>query len=284
MRGQEQAEPGEAGGVALSSEACRRAAEVLFAARRNLAPIPALPEGCRPQTPADGYAIQAAARALRGGAIAGFKIGATSQTAQDLLATEEPFHGCLYADAIFDSPAVLSAGNTNFRLIEPEFAFRLGTDLPARTAPYKRDELIAAVASLHPALEVVTSAFGETWTGAGLAQLIADNGVHACLVLGPGITDWSGFDLAAHEVVFEKDGAELGRGRGDNTLGHPLSALAWLADRGVLADPVTNASRGLRAGDLVSTGLVTPFAYAEAGDTLRADYGPLGSVALAFSA
>ncbi len=41
--------------------------------------------------------------------------------------------------------------------------------------------------------------------------------------------------------------------------------------------------RGLKAGDLVTTGLVTPFTYAEAGAALRADYGPLGAVELLFS-
>jgi 2-keto-4-pentenoate hydratase len=270
--------------MTLSTEACRRAAELLLAARRNLSPIAALPEDCRPTTAVEGYAIQAAGRTLRGGALAGFKIGATSQVARTLLATEEPFHGCLFADRIHDSPAILVAGDTNFRLIEPEFAFRLGTDLPARSAPYRRGELVEAIASLHPAFEVVTSAFGAAWTGAGMAQLIADNGAHACLVLGPAMADWRDLDLAAQEVVFEADGAEVGRGQGANALGHPLDALAWLADLGVLADPVTRVRRGLRAGDLITTGLVTPFAYAEAGAELRADYGSLGAVELSFSA
>ncbi len=269
--------------MTLSVEVRRRAARILLTARRELSPIPALPEDCRPATAAEGYAIQAAGRAARGGELAGFKIGATSQTARTLLATEEPFHGCLFADGIHDSPVILSAGSSNFRLIEPEFAFRLGADLPAREAPYRRAELVEAIASLHPAFEVVTSAFGAAWVEAGLAQLIADNGVHACLVLGPATQDWQDLDLAAHEVVFEKDGAEVGRGQGANALGHPLNALAWLADRGVLADPVTQIRRGLRAGDLVTTGLVTPFAYADAGATLRADFGSLGAVALAFS-
>ena len=269
--------------MALSPEACRRAARLLHDARRNLSPIAALPEDCRPATAAEGYGIQAAVRAARGGTLAGFKIGATSEVAQTLLATKEPFHGCLFADGVHDSPAALSAEATIFRLIEPEFAFRLSTDLPARKAPYGREELAAAVADLHPAFEVVNSAFGETWTEAGLAQLIADNGVHDCLVLGPAAADWRDLDLANHEVVFEIDGAEIGRGQGANVLGHPLDALAWLANLGVLADPDTQIRRGLRAGDLITTGLLTPFVYAEAGSTLRADYGSLGAVELAFS-
>lgn len=264
--------------MSLSSEACRRAAALLLAARRDLNPIPALPQDCRPETAAAGYAIQAAARDARGGALAGFKIGATSEAAQRLLATETPFYGCVFAEGVHDSPATLPAGGFTFRLIEPEFAFRLGADLPARDAPYGRDEIVAAVARLHPAFEVVSSAYGAAWTEAGLAQLIADNGVHGGLVLGPGTEDWRDLDLAAHEVIFTKNDAEVGRGVGANALGHPLNALAWLADLGVLA------GRGLKAGDLVTTGLVTPFTYAEAGDAVRADYGPLGAVALRFSA
>lgn len=270
--------------MTLSSEACLRAGKMLLAARRELSPIPELLEAYRPATAAEGYQVQAALRAARGGQLAGFKIGATSQVVRNLLATEEPFYGCLFADGIHDSPATLSAGDTNFRLIEPEFAFRLGADLPARKAPYGRDELAEAIACLHPAFEVVTSAFGDAWTEAGLAQLIADNGVHECLVLGPAVEDWRDVDLAAQEVVFESAGAEVGRGRGADALGHPLDALAWLADVGVLADPETQIRRGLRAGDLITTGLVTPFALAEAGTALRADFGPLGAVELSFSA
>jgi len=60
---------------------------MLLAARRDLNPIPGLPEHCRPKTAAAGYGIQAALRATRGGELAGFKIGATSEVAQTLLDT-----------------------------------------------------------------------------------------------------------------------------------------------------------------------------------------------------
>ena len=83
--------------------------------------------------------------------------------------------------------------------------------------------------------------------------------------------------LAAHPVILFHNGTEAGRGSGANALGHPLNALAWLADQGVLG------GRGLKAGDLVTTGLVTPFVYAEPGDQVRADFGALGEVELRFS-
>ncbi len=80
----------------------------------------------------------------------------------------------------------------------------------------------------------------------------------------------------SHKGTFH-NGTEAGRGRGANALGHPLNALAWLADQGVLG------GRGLKAGDLVTTGLVTPFVYADAGDEVRADFRELGEARLRFT-
>ncbi len=261
----------------MSPEAHRRAASLLLAARRQVRPIAALPEGCRPDDPAEAYAIQAAGLAESGRRLAGFKIAATSRAAQDLLGIGAPFYGGLCRGGIHESPAELAAGDFIFRLIEPEFAVRLGADLPPRQAPYGRDAVAAAVARLLPAFEVVTSAYGEAWTRLGAPALIADNAVHGALVLGAGLDHWRGLDLAAQAVVFECNGEEVGRGVGANALGHPLDALAWLADAAVLG------GRGLKAGDLVTTGVVTPFIYVQAGDTLRAEFGALGEVRLHFT-
>ncbi len=260
----------------LPLRARRRAAALLLAARHELRPIPALPEDCRPAGLTDAYAIQDTFRAELGGTLAGFKIGATNQAARDLLAVETPFYGCLFRAGIVESPAALPAGRFIFRLIEPEFAVRLGADLPVREAAYDRNEMGAAVASLHPAFEVVTSAFGDAWTGAGAPALVADNAAHGALVLGAGLKDWRGLDLAAHPVTLFHNGREAGRGTGANALGHPLNALAWLANERVLD------GRGLKAGDVVTTGTVTPFIYVEAGDEVRADFGALGDVRLVF--
>jgi 2-keto-4-pentenoate hydratase len=264
----------------MTPDAVLRAAGLLLAARRDLSPIDSLPDDCRPRTQAEAYAIQAAVVAHLtkelGGpdGIAGFKIGATSVAAQEFLGLDGPFYGCIPRDKVLASPARVAPGEHNFCLIEPEFAVRLGQDLPARETAYGRGEVAEAVASVHPAFEVVTSAYGAAWRQAGALHLIADNGVHNRLVLGPGRDDWRGLDLAAHPVVFTRNGEEEGRGVGANALGHPLDALAWLASQGV------SGGRGLRAGDLVTTGVVTPFIVAGPGDDLVADFGVLGQVDL----
>ena len=262
----------------MTPEAARRAASALLAARRNYHPIGKLPDDCAPADIAEAYRIQAAFIGLaapeQAESIAGFKIGATSAAAQRFLNLDGPFYGTMLRDGILESPARVSRGAHTFCLIEPEFAVRLGRDLPPRGGGYARDEVAEAVASVHPAFEVVASAYGEAWRAAGAAHLIADNGVHARLVLGPGRADWRGLDLATHPVNFRRNGQDEGRGTGANALGHPLDALAWLAGQGPAG------GRGLKAGDLVTTGVVTPFIYAEAGDELLADFAALGQVRL----
>ena len=95
----------------------------------------------------------------------------TPTSAEDLVRAElEQRNGAAFALALPELPA----GAFNFRLIEPEFAFRLGRDLSARAEPYDEAAVAEAVASLHPAIEVVTSAFDQ-WHGQGVASLIADD-------------------------------------------------------------------------------------------------------------
>ncbi len=120
----------------LSPGARQRAAALLLAARRDGRPIPALPEGCRPRGLAEAYAIHESCLAASGNTLAGFKVAATNRKIQDLLGIDGPFSGCLLRERVHQSPAELAAGDFAFRLIEPEFAFRLGADLPARGAAY----------------------------------------------------------------------------------------------------------------------------------------------------
>lgn len=257
------------GGV--NSDDCLRAADILLGARRERAPIAALPEAVRPRTLGEAYAIQDAVIQRLGGTVTGYKIGATSAAAQSFLGLDGPFYGRIPPDSILSSPAELGADDLPFVLIEPEFALTLGADLPPRSGGYDQSGVADAVASVHPAFEVVTSAYGEAWRSAGALALIADNGVHARLVLGSPYTDWRRLDLATHPVRFLKNGQEEGQGTGANALGHPLTALAWLA---------SSAPTGLRAGQVITTGVVTPFLYAAPGDRLEADFGPLGAVRL----
>ncbi len=260
----------------MSPEAAARAANLLLAARREIRPMAALPADCRPATLGEGYLIQDAYVSQAGGPVAGFKIGATSARAQDFLDCDGPFAGTVLARDLHDSPAVLPAGRFVFRLIEPEFAVTLGRDLPPRAAPYGAAEVAEAVASLHPAIEVVTCGL-EDWSRQGAPSLTADNGVNGALVLGPACRDWRHFDLPSHGVTLEVNGEAAGSGVGANALGSPLEALAWLANH------QAGRGRALEAGHVVTTGVVTEFVELSAGDGAAAAFGPLGEVRVSFT-
>ncbi len=208
----------------------------------------------------------------------GYKIGATSLRAQRFLGVGEPFAGRVLAGGLYSSPARLSAARFRFRLIEPEYAFTLARPLPARARAYGVAEVADAVGTLHPAIEIVTSAFGaEGWQAVGGRALIADNGAHGALVLGEGRQDWRAVDLARERVELCIDGRCVGTGNGSAVLGHPLQALAWLATL------LGRQGSGLAADDVITTGVVTPFVLVDAGQRVAAQFGPFGTCRVDFT-
>ena len=267
--------------VDAGQQAAAQAAARLLEARQAKRPLrDGLPDGLRPKDFEAGYLAQVAHLAARGGQPIGYKVAATSERAQAALGVPGPFYGRLLQDSsVLDSPrATWPAKSFLVGLIEPEFAVRLGDDLPEGLKPYDRETVAQAVATLHPAIEIVDSAFGrDAWMSAGATSLIADNAVHGAFLLGPGTSDFQGMDLVEHEVSLSVDGQLIGTGFGANAMGHPFDVLAWLAN--------TLVSQGdfLRAGELVTTGVVTPFVYLERGQTATADFGSLGTLAISFS-
>ena len=171
-------------------------------------------------------------------------------------------------------PAGKEAGN-EMRVAEPEFAFRMGLDLPPQPAPFEVAEVLDAVDTLHPAIEIPDSRFAD-FVGAGEAQLIADNACAHLFVLGaPTTADWRAIDLVEERPRITLRGNQY-IGWGKNVLGDPRIALTWLA----------NELRGLgitlKAGDVVTTGTCHPPLPIASGDRMQADFGVLGKVAVAF--
>ena len=102
--------------------------------------------------------------------------------------------------------------------------------------------MLAAVESLHPAIELPDSRFRH-FERAGLAQLVADNACAHRFVLGPATTaDWRALDLANHRGRMLRNGVVAEDGIGSNVLGDPRIALTWLANE--LSAPWRNAESG----------------------------------------
>jgi 2-keto-4-pentenoate hydratase len=245
--------------------------------------IAALPDDCRPRTREDGYAIQAKLEPRSTRPLVGWKIAATSKAGQTHIAVDGPLAGRLLAERVFESGSRLPFGCNRMQVAEAEFAFRMHADMAPRAMPYTADEVLANVATLHPAIEIPDSRYAD-FTVVGAAQLIADNACAHDFVLGPAAPDvWRATDLAAHRVVGYVRRAGLSgppalerEGIGANVLGDPRIALAWLVNE------LSQIGVTLRAGQVVTTGTcLVPLSIAP-GDRVTCDFGVLGSVGVSF--
>lgn len=249
-----------------------RAGETLVALWKAGEVIDTLPADIRPRSRAEGYAAQRAFEVSSAHPIVGWKIAATNVAGQQHINVPGPLAGRLLAERTHPSGARIKLGHNRMRVIEPEFAFRMGRSLASRSAPYALDEVMAAVASLHPAIEVPDSRFAD-FTKAGEVQLVADNACAHEVVIGPAASvDWRALDLAAHTVRTEVKGKLVRDGIGRNVLDDPRLALTWLANE-LSANGLT-----LAAGQTVITGTVTAPLPIAAGDHVTADFGVLGRV------
>lgn len=141
-------------GHAMSPADAHEAARILWACWQSHQRIAALPAHCRPVTRADGYQIQAAMLEASGRDPFGWKIAATSAAGQAHIGVDGPLAGRLLGGQIDGSGAAIALEGTQMRVAEVEFAFRMATDLVPRARPYTVDEVLAAVDTLHPAIEI----------------------------------------------------------------------------------------------------------------------------------
>jgi 2-keto-4-pentenoate hydratase len=258
----------------------KNAADTLAQHRFEQTRHPGLSAGLAPATLADGYAIQhglvSRLLAHNGGQVVGYKIAATSDLVQRALNVPGPMYGRLLSYSTVqagDSPVRLNAADYVTRTIEPEFGFRMVSDVPAGT--HDATSIAAWVDTAHASIELVDHRFLD-WSVVGAAQIIADNAIHGAWVYGPACAGWRDLDLATHPVSMFVNGTLKDSGVGGAALGHPLNALAWLAN--------TLAEQGsqLKAGDFVTTGIVTNVYQAVAGDAVTVDFGVLGRVSVQF--
>ena len=248
----------------------KKAAAYLYAALRQRKAIDALPLACRPDSVVDAYDIQDCFVDMIGQPV-GYKIAFTNPSIQQQMGVSEPAAGRLIADRVFDNPAEVDVSRL-FRIgIESEFAFRMANDLPGTAAPFTREQVIAAVDALIPAIEIVDTRYAD-WASCGVLQAIADNVFGSHWVGGAAITDWREIDLVAAEVTASLNGREAARGSGANVLDDPIVALTWLAN------DLASRGLGLRAREIVTTGSCTSIVMARPGDTATADFGALGTV------
>jgi 2-keto-4-pentenoate hydratase len=228
----------------------------------------------RPRDRAEGYAIQAEIERYSA-KLFGWKIAATSEAGQRHINVSGPMAGRILSETVIPDGGTASMAGNEMRVGEPEFAFRMTKDLPPRSSPYSVQEVLEAVDTLHPAIEIPDSRFAD-FVGAGAAQIIADNACAHLFVLGPPTkANWRALDLVEEKpVITLRDKQYIGHGK--NVLGDPRIALAWLANE------LRELGVTLKAGEVVTTGTCHPPLPIQSGDVFKADFGVLGKVSVAF--
>ncbi len=236
----------------------------------------AMPASARPSTRAEGYAVQAAIGELQSHALFGWKIAATSVEGQRHINVDGPLGGRLYTDRVLRDGATVSLDGNLMRVAELEFAFRFARTLAPRATPYGMEEVLDAVACVHPSIEVPDSRY-ENFVGAGAPQLIADNACANLFVLGPRADDWRDFDYLNEEIRVTLNGEPTASGFGRNVLGHPRPGLVWLVNE------LSALGIASEAGQVVTTGTCRVPVTVQPGDLVQADFGKLGRVSCRFA-
>ncbi len=253
------------------------AATLLWRSWQSGSVVGALPADVRPASRRDGYAIQAEVRRLFGRDNTGWKIAATSKAGQAHIGVDGPIAGRLPGERTHASGATILLAGNRMRVAEPEFAFRCGTRITQRTAPYTVAEVLAAMDALIPAIEVPDSRF-EDFAKAGGAQLIADCACARDFVLGtPTAAHWRDLDLSGHPVRASIAGRLERDGIGANVLDDPRLALTWLVNE------LSGLGIALEPGEVVTTGTCMTPLEIQPGDHVIADFGVLGRVEARFA-
>jgi 2-keto-4-pentenoate hydratase len=249
-----------------------QAVDTLLDARRTNTPIPDLPADL---IPADMYEVAFVQDAIAAafGSTGGYKIGAATPDAT-------PAFAPMPSAWVAPSGSTLSGPRYRFRGVECEIAFLVGKDLPPRdiaagAEPYTREEALAAMASCHPAIEVLESAFIEPMKATKLAYL-ADLQMHGGFVYGPAFTLWRTFDFNTDTVTLAIDGVLRVERTGSNTSGDLLKLLPWLANQGAAR------TGGLKAGQWITTGSWTGYTLATPASTVEVRFHTAGRVDLRY--
>jgi 2-keto-4-pentenoate hydratase len=245
------------------------AADLLLNARRTATPIDDLPADLKPVTLEEAYAVQDLIAAAYG-PIGGWKIGAPTPDATPIFAPMPKLW-------IAASGSTLSGVTSRYRGLEAEIAFQLGEDLPPRATHYSLAEVIAAIGSCHPVIEVIESGISDPARAEVRMSMLADLQMHGGFIYGPACADWQAIDFSTESVSLAVDGVVRVERTGSNTSGNLMRLLPYLANEGAAR------TGGLKRGQWITTGSWTGLVQATAGADVKVHFSTAGRVDLCFA-
>jgi 2-keto-4-pentenoate hydratase len=251
-------------------------ADLLVDARRDARQLHSLASDLVPDTAAQAYEVNAAVAARLGWEPLGWKIAGTTANVRGKLGLDGPIYGRSFRRFKCASPAGFKHAELLDPLVECEFFVTLARDLPPREAPWTMAEVTDAIAEVHAGIEVAECRYARAALPP-LPAILADGSASGRYVFGNRIENWRD-RLAPMKVSLEVDGVLRREGSGADVMGDPLRPLQWLADER------RHYGDGLLAGETISTGSMTGMLPVRAGQCVRARFGDLASVEIAFEA
>jgi len=257
--------------VSVSEDRIVALGDELFEAWSNARQIAPLTEREPSISVDEAYQVQlhtVGRRRDAGERVVGKKIGITAKAVMQLLKVDQPDFGHLLSAMACSDGETLEAKRFCQPRGEGEIAFVLGRDLtgPGLTGA----DVLAATDCVMPAFEIVDSRITD-WK-IKIQDTVADNASAAAFVLGDRAVDPRRVDLATCGMVLEKNGEIIGTGAGAASLGNPVSAVVWLANKlGSLGLP-------LKSGEVILSGSLSIMFPIRAGDSLHMRLGGVGSV------
>jgi 2-oxo-hept-3-ene-1,7-dioate hydratase len=230
----------------------------------------------------DAYAVQTAYVAQRhadGRRTIGWKIGLTSKAMQYALNITTPDSGVLLDDMAFEDGATIPADRFIQPQIEAELAFVLKAPLQGPNVSVT--DVLNATDYILPALEIldtrilrVDPASGKTRS---IVDTISDNAANAGIVTGGRAMRPDGFDPRWAGAIVMRNAEVEETGLGAGVLNQPARGVAWLANR------LGQYGQSIEAGQIVLSGSFIRPVEARPGDTILADFGPMGTVGCFFA-
>lgn len=224
----------------------------------------------------DAYAVQDEIRRLKemqGHHTVGFKCGLTSYAKMKQMGVASPIFGFVSDDMACADGAEIALNALIHPKVEAEIA--IVTKAPLRGPGCHMGAVMAAVDFVVPAVEVIDSRYRDFKFD--LTSVIADNTSAARFVVGGRNRDLERLDLRTLGVVLEVNGEPRAMAAGAAVLGHPLTAVARLADH------LGRCGREIPAGTFIMTGGLTEAIAVEPGDCVSARFQKLGTVSMRFA-
>ena len=266
----------------LSSDAVAAAAEALYEAEKSRRQIAPLTLTYADMDMDDAYAIQKAwvdRKIADGREVTGYKIGLTSRAMQMAMNIDTPDFGILLDDMHFANGAAIEANDFLDPRIEVELAFVLKE--PLSGASVTVEQVMAATDFVVPALELIAARSfrvdPETGYTRKVFDTIADNAANAGYILGDHEIDPHSIDLPWAGAMLYLNGNIEETGLAGGVMGHPAHGICWVCRR------FAPHGIGLEPGQVILAGSFTRPVAVAPGDTIRADYGPLGTIEVGFT-